>query len=328
MGDRLRGFLAGLLAALTVAGVLVAFEIVPSRTGRARPATPAAGPESPESRPPDSPARAAPGPPVLAVKIDNAPAARPPVGLGAADIVYVEPVEGGLSRLVAVYGAREPAVVGPVRSARKTDLQLLAQFDRPALAFSGAAPELLPRIAAAPVVNVSQNRVPGAYFRDGSRTAPHNLFVRPARLPQGRGGSAGAALPFGPAPPGGVPTRQHEVDYRSATMGFTWSPQQQRWLVSMDGAAHVGADGDRMAASTVVIKRVPVRASSITDSAGNPSPFASTVGRGTALVLRDGLAFEVRWSRPSPRARTDYTTAAGVPVAFARGQVWVVLAPD
>ncbi len=74
---------------------------------------------------------------VLAVKIDNVAPARPHTGLEGADIVYVEQVEAGLSRILAVYSADLPPVIGPVRSARETDLELLRQFDRPALAFSG-----------------------------------------------------------------------------------------------------------------------------------------------------------------------------------------------
>src|SRR5436309_2495511 len=81
---------------------------------------------------------------VPAVKIDNIAAARPPTGLTSADLVYVLPVEGGLSRIMAVVSSRVPAVIGPVRSAREDDLELLAQFGRPAFAYSGATPHLLP----------------------------------------------------------------------------------------------------------------------------------------------------------------------------------------
>lgn len=324
MGDRTRGLLAGALAVLTVAGVLVALGVVPVHRGRT-PTSPTRQDAAPAARTPRSTEPAAQGHPVLAVKIDNVAAARPPVGIHAAEVVYVEPVEGGLSRLVAVFGERRPPVVGPVRSARRTDLQLLAQYGRPVLAFSGAAPELLPRIEQAPVVNASKARVPAAYFRDSSRAAPHNLFLRPSRLPTGQLAPSTAPR-FGPAPAGGVPTRHREVGYRSATVGFTWSEQQQRWLVSMDGAPYVGADGRRVTAATVVIKRVRVQASSITDSAGNPSPFAMTVGSGRAVVLRDGRAFTALWSRPTPRDSTSYTTPTGKPIPFSSGQRWVVLA--
>ncbi|MGH3195646.1 MAG: DUF3048 domain-containing protein [Streptosporangiaceae bacterium] len=43
--------------------------------------------------------------PVLAVKIDNVAQARPQTGLSQADIVYVLPVEGGLTRLLAIFSS-------------------------------------------------------------------------------------------------------------------------------------------------------------------------------------------------------------------------------
>src|SRR5262245_57204486 len=96
-----------------------------------------------------------PGPrPVLAVKIDNLVDARPQTGVSHADIVYVLPVEGGLSRLMAVFSSDFPPVVGPVRSARLQDLQVLQQFGRPGFAYSGAAPPDLPVINRARSVNL------------------------------------------------------------------------------------------------------------------------------------------------------------------------------
>ncbi|MER7082038.1 Protein of unknown function [Saccharopolyspora kobensis] len=286
---------------------------------------PIAGPPPP---PPPEPPPAPPpaGPPVLAVKVDNAPPARPPTGIGAADIVYVEPVEAGISRLIAVFGTRRPPVVGPVRSARQTDLRLLPQFGRPALAFSGAAPELLPEIGRTPVVSAPPEAVPGAFYR-GPGQKPHNLYVRPARLPAGGGWSPNAALTFGPVPGGGVPASAEEVAYRSARVGFTWSPAQQRWLVSMDGRPYAATDSGRLAASTVVLQEVPVSDSPFQDVVGNASPFAETVGTGRAVVLRDGAAFEGRWHRPAPELGTTYATPAGEPIPFAPGQIWIVLVP-
>ncbi|MDR7304371.1 DUF3048 domain-containing protein [Haloactinomyces albus] len=322
---------------LLAVSLLVALGIIPvlrpqeppratSPPGAATTSPPTSSVQAPSSRsqPPPPPEA---GPPVLAVKVDNAPAARPPVGIGAAERVYVEPVEAGTSRLIAVFGEHKPPVVGPVRSARETDLRLLTQFGHPALAFSGAAPELLPDIAGSPVRGLSQARVPRAYFRGDLRSVPHNLFVRPQRLPQGARWAPDARAEFGPAPPGGVPTGRHTVRYQSATMGFTWSPQQQRWLVAMDGRPYATADSGRLTPSTVVVQRVPVFESNIEDSVGNPSPVARTVGRGQALVLRNGRAFEATWSRPRPDAATTYTRS-GQPIPFAPGQVWIVLAPS
>src|SRR5512146_239732 len=118
--------------------------------------------------------------PVLAVKIDNLAAARPQTGVNAADIVYVLPVEGGLSRFMAVYSSHLPKVIGPVRSARQTDLPVLRQFGTPGFAYSVASPHFLPFIQRARLIDLYAGlaKSAGAYFRGAGRPAPHNLYAR------------------------------------------------------------------------------------------------------------------------------------------------------
>ncbi|MBF6351914.1 MULTISPECIES: DUF3048 domain-containing protein [Nocardia] len=281
----------------------------------------------PERGPPGPGTSSTVGAPVLVAKIDNSPQARPPVGLGAADVVYVEPVEGGLSRLAAVFSTDKPPVIGPVRSARETDLTLLAQFGDPTLASSGAAPELVASVDRASLQNASAERQPGAYFRDYSRVAPHNMFVYSDQLPVGGGWPQASQLRFGPTPAGGEPTQHQEARYPATTIGFDWSPGQNQWLVSMDGAPYTATDIGRVVAGTVVLQSVQVHDSAVSDIAGSVSPLVETTGSGQALVLRDGLAFPAEWSRPSLQAGTTYTTPAGAAIPFAPGQVWTVLVP-
>ncbi|MCX5267633.1 DUF3048 domain-containing protein [Streptomyces sp. NBC_00199] len=266
--------------------------------------------------------------PVLAVKIDNAPPARPQTGLDAADVVYVEQVEGGLSRLMAVYATRLPKAVGPVRSARESDLELLRQFHQPVLAFSGAQGRLLPLIDRAPLDAVTPSDASGAYFRGADRAAPHNLFLRPSRLLPSAPGAAALTTGFryGPAPSGGTTAASRTVRYPAARFTFTWSASRAGWLVSTDGAATRTSDGQPLAPATVVVQYVKVRASRFHDFLGNNTPYTETVGSGKAQVLRDGRAYDVNWRRGTATDGTDFTTADGAPVAFARGQVWVVFA--
>ena len=265
---------------------------------------------------------------VLAVKIDNIVYARPQTGLNHADIVYVLPVEGGLSRFLAIFSSHYPAVIGPVRSAREDDLQLLRQFGRPAFAYSGATPALLPYIArTARIVDLYAGRTSG-YYRDNSRIAPHNLYANTRQLlAQARGASKARDIGFrfGPPPPGGKATRSASVSYPAASFGFTWSAAKDRWLVSMDGIPAVTASGARLSAATVVIQHTTVRTSRFLEY-GSPPPYAESTGSGTALVLRDGKAWTTHWSRPAANAGTTFTTASGQPMTFAPGQVWIVLA--
>lgn len=313
-------WLAG-LAVGTVFLVACASQVQPP----APPPATSAPAATPASSLPPSPTLS-PGPPVLAVKIDNAPEARPAKGLSAADLVYIEPVEGGVSRILAVFASRIPPVIGPVRSARETDLQLLPEFGQPTLAFSGAAPALLPLIAHSPVRDASADRAPSAYFRDSSRAAPHNMFVHPGQLPEGANWPATSRAQFGPAPGGGLPNEHTVINYRAASMAFDWSAAVNHWLISLDGAPAT-SDNQRLEASTVVVQQVRVHRSTIRDVTGSPSPIADTLGHGHALVLRDGQAFQTTWSRVTLDQGTTYTTTSGQPVPFEPGQVWTVLAP-
>jgi len=266
--------------------------------------------------------------PVLAVKIDNIVHARPQTGLTHADIVYVLPVEGGLSRFLAIFSSGYPPVVGPVRSAREDDLQVLRQFGRPAFAYSGATPALLRYIhRSARIVDLYAGTARG-YYRDNSRVAPYNLYAHTGQLLAQAPGASRArdiGFRFGPPPPGGIVTGSASVSYPAASFTFTWSPAKGRWLVSMDGSPARTTDGGRLAPATVVIQHTKVRTSRFLEY-GKPPPFAESIGSGTALVLRDGKAWTTHWSRPSLGGGTTFTTASGQRMTFAPGQVWVVLA--
>ena len=187
--------------------------------------------------------------PVLAVKIDNIVYARPQTGLQSADLVYVIPVEGGLTRFMAVYSSHIPPVVGPVRSARQSDLDILRQFGRPAFAWSGATPHLVPFIERAPVVDLYALQV-GGYYRSQSRVAPYNLYANTKQLMAEAKGASKArdiGFRFGPVPASAVAARvkgtaSYSVKYPAASYTFRWSAKDKRWLTWIDGAP---ADGHR-----------------------------------------------------------------------------------
>ncbi|GAA1245361.1 DUF3048 domain-containing protein [Prauserella halophila] len=267
--------------------------------------------------------------PVVVVKIDNVEESRPQTGLSAADVVYVEPVEGGLTRLAAVYASRLPEVAGPVRSARETDVALVAQYGRPVLVYSGGAPEIEPLLRRAPITLVTDKTRPGAYFRGGDRPIPHNLYVRPHRLPgQNRERGPEQVTEPGAAPAGGTPTGAREVHFRAARYRFTWSAEDDRWRVSFNGAPLRTREAGRVTAGTVVVQRVAVsEGRKVRDAGGQLSPVAGTVGRGEATILRDGRSFDGTWERPSRGEATTYRTAGGERIPVAAGPVWVLLTP-
>jgi Protein of unknown function (DUF3048) N-terminal domain/Protein of unknown function (DUF3048) C-terminal domain len=263
---------------------------------------------------------------ILAVKIDNIVFARPQTGINSADIVYVIPVEGGLTRFLAIFSSHVPAVIGPVRSARQDDLELLHQFGRPGFAFSGAQPELLPVVERAHIVNLYAG-VTSGYFRNNSRIAPYNLFAESKLLlAQSKHASKAHSIgfTFGAAPADGAKLTSKTVRYPAASYRFTWSPARKRWLVWIDGRRAMTTEGKQMDPTTVVIQYTNVITSVFKEEGLRP-PYAETVGHGTVLVLRNGRAYQGHWSRPGQYRGTAFTTEGGKPLNFAPGQVWVVL---
>ncbi|GAA0250336.1 DUF3048 domain-containing protein [Saccharothrix mutabilis subsp. mutabilis] len=309
---------------LVVAGIVAAVVITRDRGGPGAVGTSSTSSTSPSTTTTSTTTSAPRLPGVLAVKVDNAPAARPQTGAGSADVVFVEPVEGGLTRLVLVFST-PPDVVGPVRSARETDLDLLAQYGSPVLAHSGSAPELVALLAESGVVRASPAEAGDAFFRDPGRPVPHNLYVRPDRLPAPAAGPTRAPT-TGPAPPGGRPVTTWSVRYPATGFDLAWAGA---WAVSVDGSPMTSTESGPVSAANVVVQRVPVGTGAVAeDTAGSPSPVAITIGSGAAVVLRDGSAFDVTWSRPTPSEPTRFAAADGSEVPLAPGRTWVFLVPE
>jgi hypothetical protein len=237
-------------------------------------------------------------------------------------------VEGGLSRFFAVFSSHYPPVIGPVRSAREDDLPLLRQFRRPAFAYSGAQPQLLPVVEHARTVDLWAGHAAG-YFRDNSRQIPDNLYARTKTLlAQAKHASKAhdIGFRFGPPPPGGRSVKARSVSYGAASFGFRWSRGAGRWKISMDGSRAMSTEDGQLSAPTVVIQYTRVRTSRFIEWPGIRPPFAVTKGSGRAVVLRDGKEWKVHWSRPVGGKGTTFTTAGGQRMTFSRGPVWVVFA--
>ena len=214
-----------------------------------------------------------------------------------------------------------------MRSAREDDLELLRQFGRPAFAYSGAQPQLLPVVERAHTADLYDGRV-GGYFRDPRRVAPLNLYARTSRLLAEAPGASRAhdiGFRFGPAPAGGRATASFPVSYPAASFTFRWSAREGRWLVWMDGTPARAAEGGPLSVATVIIQYTRVRTSRFLE-AGTRPPYAESTGAGTGVVLRGGKAYPVRWSRPDADGGTTFTTRSGQAMTFTRSPVWVVLA--
>jgi hypothetical protein len=267
-----------------------------------------------------------PNGPVLAVKIDNTRPAHPQVGLRVADVVYVEQVEGGLTRLAAVYSSELPKRVGPVRSARSTDIELLRQYGTVALAYAGAqrGVQRLLRRSSLKLLSFNDGR---GFSRSPERPGPYDVIGDTAQLMRRAGNvdsPKAVGYEFGDAPAGGRPAARFEARFPSAQIGGAWSAKRKQWLLSMDGRKDMAAEGGQLGANTFVVQFVTIRPSRFRDVNGANSPHTTTVGSGRAMIFRDGQVYEGRWSRAKASDPTAYTID-GQPAVFAPGTIWVAL---
>lgn len=268
---------------------------------------------------------------VLAVKIDNTAAARPRIGLDKADVVYVEPVEGGLTRLLAVFSRTQAKEVGPVRSGRESDVDLVANYGKVALAFSGSSSYTARILDKGAQVNLSFDRSGQGYRRDHSRPAPYNVIGDPKALLARAGGSVkpkDIGFRYGPAITGGTAATSVAARWPSARVSLAWSAKRKQYLVTTDGRPDVSPSGVRYGATTVVVQYVRTHASGNRDVNGQPTPVVEVVGKGKATVLRAGKAWQATWTRSSATRPTTFT-AGGQTVTFdPKGTVWVLLVPS
>jgi hypothetical protein len=270
---------------------------------------------------------------VLAVKIDDTAQAHPQIGLEDADIVYIEQVEGGLTRLAAIFSSKIPQRIGPVRSARISDVELLAQYGHVGLSYSGVQKKMRPVIDSANLVDLgAQNHSSTIYTNDLTRTPPYAMVLRADLLMQfvqdkklSLDKSKNMGWNFGDAPSGGVSITSVHLSWPANSYDAHWSSSDGRWLLDHAHLPDVAASGVRLGPATLIIQMVSITDSIYKDKVGGVTPFSETVGTGTGYILRDGKYFAARWSRPDALSGTTWQTLDGQEITFPKGQIWVAL---
>lgn len=273
--------------------------------------------------------------PALSLKVENSQASRPQAGLAEADVIYEELAEGGVTRFIVAYHSRGAGSVGPVRSARSVDPDILSPIGG-LFGYSGAIPEIVSKVRrVSSVTDVSWDRVPDGYSRRSGREAPHNLFTSTDALwDEGEGSPPRELFTF--LDPGDDLDEGGE-EAESLRFAFAGNGTTIRYVYDDDAgvyrrfhgdAPHESEDGTHLGAANVVIQHVPVSQGDIIDAAGLVSPEIDVLGSGEAILFRGGRAIEGRWIRDGysePTRFVDETTGAAL--RFARGTTWVELVP-
>ncbi len=265
----------------------------------------------------------------VTVKIDNTKMGHPKYGVDQADVVYEEVVEGGITRLAAIFNSHDPDRVGPVRSVRKTDQSLVWPING-VFAYSGGAPYAIASINTAPVVQLDETRSGPLMFRDHSRNRPWNLYAH-VNFMYGKCGPYGAppALftyrPAHAAVAGAPATSVHVGFLAGFDVTWNWDAASGTWKRSIFGNPELLASGVQFAPKNVVVMFVQYVGGD--PNHGNEGAEAVITGHGTAVVFTAGKEIMGTWTRPDKNQPAQLADSAGNVIALTPGQTWVEL-PD
>lgn len=287
----------------------------------------------------------------LVVKLDNAPEARPQVGLAQADMVWELLAEGNVTRYATMFHSQDPGTVGPVRSARFSD-RYTTPMVRGALAYSGASTEITDLIRAdaraGSYLDLDANIRGPTYYFDLTRRSPHNTFSSGARLRAAVASLDTAAVSVprwaflartdGPVTSGGlrgsVVASELTLPYRTDRALVTYrydaaSRTYARWQNDRGVARRTvdGANGAAIAARNVVVIQTDVFSSGLFDSVGAPVLDMRLTGTGPASIFRDGRRQTGTWQRATVFDAFRFTSPSGEQILLAPGQTWVHVVP-
>lgn len=273
------------------------------------------------------------------VKIDNAPKARPQFGLNQADVVIEEKVEDGVTRFFSIFQTQDSDPVGPVRSARSTDIALVTPLNHPLFAYSGTNANFQRLIDAAPLVDVGVEKVPGEYVRRSGRPAPYNLFSATTKLFSHARSDAAPPSPMFPyrpasqtaAPAGAQAMTSMRIQFKglhiTTVADYAWDGGSGTWKRTEDGTPHVDGAGVQVAPKNVVVAFVDYVDTGQRDKSNAIVPEGKVIGGGEAWVFTAGALVKGRWSKPTADAVMTFVDAQNQPILLTPGQTWLELPP-
>lgn len=295
----------------------------------------------------DSPQAAILKQPSVACKIDNgSEAPRPQAGLNSTDMVFDEMVEGGLTRIVAIWHSNKPDAIGPVRSIRPMDPDILSPFGG-IVCYSGGQQIFVNLIEHAPVFTASETseQGKGTFSRSKDRIAPHNVIVNVSKLatdhpdltpPPAQFAFADDAAKSSAAVTAAAGTatsvKSMQINFPSATALWTASKDGSQWLRTQDGKPLTDKlDGEQIHATNVVVMQVKIDRSYADRKYGH-IPKTVMIDTGKAWVYSPGAEgagsmVEATWSKASATSPIALADAAGAPILLAPGNTWVELMP-
>ena len=275
--------------------------------------------------------------PALGTKIGNYPDDRPSAGLNQADIVFEEPVEGAITRLVAVFQCQGAPLVGDLRSAREPDVGILSQLSNPLFVHAGGIEPVIALLKAGALIdkNLYEGSNGSAIIQQPGRVAPYSTFVNTASLwaldPTDTTPPA-PIFQFSTSPPAGSVagsgTSVHIPFSSTSDVTWTWNSTSNNYRRSYAGTPDKLLDGSQTAAANVVVMTVQTATGTwVENSEGGHEVLVTPTGTGPLVVMRNGVAITGTWSRSSLTQPATLTATDGTPITLQPGNTWEELVP-
>lgn len=271
---------------------------------------------------------------VIAVMIENHSEARPQAGLSQAKVVYEAPVEGSITRFLALYTSdQEIAKVGPVRSARPYFLDWTSEYGNAMYMHVGGSPEALEKIKQYKMFDLNEFYFGKHYWRSANRSAPHNTYSSSERwnAALAENGSDFATTTYLGLVFDEKQTNCTENCVQKITVNYAPPVYQAVWKYSSStqqyerfqmNKPHVDEDGKHIFADSVVVVYMNTR---VLDDVGRLS--VATVGEGKAVVFSAGGKIEGKWKKENRTARMRFVDSLGSEIALKAGKLWIQVVP-
>jgi hypothetical protein len=279
----------------------------------------------------------------VAVKVENLPREdRPQWGLSKTDINYEYYTEEGTTRFISIFYGLNADMVGPVRSARLFDVNIIPMY-KSAFVFGSAWSLVLNRLFSQDFAN--------RLFIEGSWTQPavfrykvggnNYLMTNTAligKVLQTYGATNDrqnldgmffmAQTPAGGSPANTVYTRYSAAiynrwDYDPTTGKYKrFSDTQNAGTIETETYAPLvdRATGEQITAENVVM--IFVQQDVISRTGGTEVIDVPLYGNGTAYIARNGQIYPALWSRPTRDSVLTLVTPEGTYFPYKPGNTW------
>lgn len=266
--------------------------------------------------------------PAIVVKVDNHPDARPQTGLNQADIVFEENVEA-LTRFALVFHSQGSDPVGPIRSGRTQDINLLSSLNGVLFVWSGGNKGVTAAVKSSNFVNMSPS-VAGrgsGFFRSDDKKAPHNLYTNTSDIwtvGAGRGGTPLPQFSYSTDPSSNSGVDVVGVKLRmdgSMKASWEWDADKRAFARRHDAKVHLDSNGEQVTTENLLVLTVEYKIS----AANKKSPEAQTTGTGVVWVLQQGKITQGTWTRADKMDPWTLTDETGEPILLTPGRTFVEL---